>query len=79
MSSSEEEVFTEIIDRLDTESTAKCLDSIEEGFQGMTPRGIIDEVDIDFSDTRTFCVVRWDDIAKTAIERLTASGNYSPS
>jgi hypothetical protein len=33
-----------------------------------------DEYDVDFSDTRSFCVLRWQDIVKTTTERLTADG-----
>ena len=38
----------------------------------------LDEYEIDFSDTRNFCMVRWRDIVKAKTEKLTASGNCSP-
>jgi hypothetical protein len=34
----------------------------------------LDEYDVDFSDTRNFCVLRWQDIVKTTTEKLTADG-----
>lgn len=34
----------------------------------------LDEYDVDFSDTRTFSVLRWADTVKTSTDRLTASG-----
>jgi hypothetical protein len=35
----------------------------------------LDEYDVDFSDTRAFCVSRWKDIVKTTSEMLSVSGN----
>jgi hypothetical protein len=34
----------------------------------------LDEYEVDFSDTRNFCILRWVDIVKTTTERLNASG-----
>jgi hypothetical protein len=34
----------------------------------------LDEYDVDFNDTREFCVLRWVDIVQATSERLTLSG-----
>jgi hypothetical protein len=38
----------------------------------------LDEYDVDFNDTREFCVLRWVDIVQATSERLTLSGIWLP-
>lgn len=61
-----------------TERAARDSQSANRESWDTVPNDKQDEVEIDFSDTRSFCMDRWVVIVKATIEKLTASGNCSP-